>query len=222
MSARRERRRTRSHVVARASSFNLVRTKEHSRIFLGLLIAALALVAPCSAWAIDGAALSKGKDGYWRLVMPSEISQSMRDSVPGFESATDADYASTVRSKYPYDEHQSPFALIADLNRDGREDIVLDGREGKDRVVYVAISEDHTYRWYLAFKETILQSPRTDGLLWDGAFNPPGTVGQKDERSFHVFWPDFEGTATYCRWSNEHREVLIGVAIRCFPMGRTK
>ena len=125
----------------------------------------LAVAAPSVAEAIDGSALQKGANGYWHIVMPSDLTQSMRDSVPNFTMAADSQYAPLLRESYPYGEHAAPFALIRDLNGDAREDVVFDGREGKDRVVYLAVSRGHAYRWIEVTRESSLRYPR-GGLEW--------------------------------------------------------
>jgi hypothetical protein len=96
--------------------------------------------------AIDGFALQKGSRGFWHLVMPSEAAEVLRDSARGFEPWPDSAYSRNLRDRFPYDEHTSPFAIVRDLNQDGREDIVLDGWWETSRGVLVLISEGSRYR----------------------------------------------------------------------------
>jgi hypothetical protein len=112
-----------------------------------LLSMAVSMIVVPVAVAIDGSALQKGKNGFWHLVMPSELTAALRDSVPDFRIAPDSAYGKALRGRYPYKEHAAPFALIADLNGDTREDVVFDGSEGEDRVVYLALSRARSWRF---------------------------------------------------------------------------
>lgn len=182
----------------------LRRRKEDSRMCLAVIIAGIALLALTSkAHAIDGSALSKGKNGYWHLVMPSELTQSMQDSVPAFVVAADSEYAKSVRKKYPYGEHQAPFALIKDLNLDGREDLYLDGREGDERRVYIAISEERSYRWIVAVREAAPGGLRASGLRW--ARHPSNTPWVE-------LFPRSEESRQLFRWSDDGVEGLSIIA----------
>src|SRR5688572_1236608 len=112
-----------------------------------LLSMAVSAIVVSVAGAIDGSALQKEKDGFWHLVMPSELTAALRDSVPAFRIAPDSSYGKALRGRYPYKEHAAPFALIADVNGDTREDVVFDGSEGEDRVVYLAVSRGRAWRF---------------------------------------------------------------------------
>ena len=119
-----------------------------------LFVASISISAPGPAMAIDGSAVQKDPNGHWYLVMPSELSTALRDSVPQFVIATDSSYADSLRRHYPYGEHAAPFALITDFNQDTREDVVIDGSENGDRVVYLALSEGHSYRFIPVLRRT--------------------------------------------------------------------
>ena len=124
---------------------NLLRSKEHSRMFPVLVLAIWTCVTH-PAWAINGFVLQKTPRDHWHLVMPREASDALRDSVPGFQAWPDSAYAKGVRKSFRYDEHTAPFAVIRDLNRDGFEDLVLDGHWNNTLGVVLLLSEGSRFR----------------------------------------------------------------------------
>jgi hypothetical protein len=51
----------------------------------------------------------------------------------GFTPYADAQYRADLLSRYPADAHSRPYAVIADFNGDGRQDVVVDG-ESRGRI----------------------------------------------------------------------------------------
>lgn len=118
-------------------------------------------------------------------------------SVPRFEIAADSTYAPALREEYPYGEHAAPFALIRDLNGDAREDVVLDGREGKERVIYLAVSRGREYRWIEVNRESPPRYPR-GGLEWH-------QEARADDSWFALVHHDDAGSSSNAfLWNDEH------------------
>jgi len=67
-------------------------------------------------------------------------------SKDGFEPWPDSAYSASLRNRFPYDEHTSPFAIVRDVNDDGREDVALDGWREQGRFVLLLVSEGNRYR----------------------------------------------------------------------------
>jgi hypothetical protein len=64
----------------------------------------------------------------------------------GFTPYADARYRADLLSHYPADAHARPYAVIADFNGDGRQDVVVDGESpGRTRRI-VLLSEGSGFR----------------------------------------------------------------------------
>jgi hypothetical protein len=116
---------------------------EFARLFGSLIL--LTLIA-IPSHAIEGFALQRNARGHWHLVMPSEAAEVLRDSLPDFEPWPDSAYSRSMRRAFDYDPHTAPFAIVRDLNRDGLEDFVLDGRSGRIHQVVLVVSSGNRYR----------------------------------------------------------------------------
>jgi hypothetical protein len=186
---------------------------------LNLLTAAVVVAAAglvCTpAGAIDGAALQKGPRGYWHIVMPTEMEKAVIDSMPGFRAWPDSMYAPELRRAFRYGEHAAPFALILDLNHDGFEDVVLDGRDRKGRVMLLVISRGNHYRAIEAGRRTPEpgRSIRPGDGLWLQPLREPGAPDARTApRS--IFWSDLlpDDSLTGFSWSDslglKHEEII--------------
>jgi len=186
---------------------------------LSLLTAALVVAAAglsnTSAGAIDGAALQKGPRGYWHIVMPTEMEQAVLDSMPGFRTWPDSMYAPGLRRAFRYGEHAAPFALILDLNHDGFEDVVLDGRDRRGRVMVLVISRGNSYRAIEAGRRDSEpgRSIRPGAGLWLQPLREPEAPDARTApRS--IFWSDVlpDDSLTGFSWSDslglKHEEII--------------
>lgn len=196
----------------------LLRVTPHRRprgLFTAALVVAAASLVSTSAGAIDGAALQKGPRGYWHLVMPTEMERAVLDSMPGFRTWPDSMYAPELRRAFRYGEHAAPFALILDLNHDGFEDVVLDGRDRRGRVMVLVISRGNRYRAIEAGRRTPEpgRSIRPgDGLWLQPLRDPAAPDARTAPRS--IFWSDSsrDDSLTGFSWSDslglKHEEMI--------------
>lgn len=75
-----------------------------------------------------------------RLTMPAAVKGVLERAYPGFRPFSTSDYLPDIRSRYPFTARQAPFAVIADLNGDGREDLVVEGRDAKSQLLLAVLS----------------------------------------------------------------------------------
>ena len=78
-----------------------------------------------------------------------ELTVSMTDAIrrfdPSFAPWSDGDYLPEIREFYRYTERQTPFAVLGDINGDGRIDAVLDGRTRSRSVLLAVLSRRNGY-----------------------------------------------------------------------------
>ncbi len=180
-----------------------------------VLVVAAAGLFGTPVGAIDGAALQRGPRGYWHIVMPTEMAQAVLDSMPGFRMWPDSMYAPEVRRAFRYGEHAAPFALILDLNHDGFEDVVLDGRDRRGRVMALVISRGNRYRAIEAGRrapEPGRSIRPGDGLWLQPLRDPAAPDARTAPRS--IFWSDVlpDDSLTGFSWSDslglKHEEII--------------
>jgi hypothetical protein len=147
-----------------------------------LLVAAVLLGAAHYPWVQplgteDVATLKKAKDGYRRLYVAEEFAQAMMDSIPDFVIMSDSAYAPSLRKRYPYGKHSAPFALVGHVNKDRVEDVVLDGHEGRDRVLYACLTDGGTYQFLeLERRPGLYRATGNDScLFWQSEMLESGT-----------------------------------------------
>lgn len=79
-----------------------------------------------------------------------ELSPKMNAAIRRFDATfvpwLDEDYLPSIRKYYRYTERQSPFAVLGDVNGDGRIDAILDGRTTSSCVLLAVLSRGDGYR----------------------------------------------------------------------------
>jgi hypothetical protein len=90
-----------------------------------LLVLAL-LVAPATAQAQGPRFV--GRAGVSHLSLPPEMLAVLRVVDSAFTPYDDAEYRADLLSQYPTNPHARPYAVIADFNGDGQQDVVMDGQ----------------------------------------------------------------------------------------------
>jgi hypothetical protein len=73
------------------------------------------------------------------------MTDAIRRFDPSFAPWSDGDYLPEIREFYRYTERQTPFAVLGDINGDGRIDAVLDGRTRSQNVVLAVLSRPNGY-----------------------------------------------------------------------------
>jgi len=66
----------------------------------------------------------------YELVLPRAIADAVQRAVPGFEVETMSAYDADVQRYYENTSRQVPWAVVADFNADGAQDVVVDGHVG--------------------------------------------------------------------------------------------
>jgi hypothetical protein len=162
--------------------------------------------------AIDGAALQKGPGGLWHIVLPTEMSSALKDSFPNFQLWPDSLYDPVLRARFRYTEQESPFAQIWDLNQDGFEDVVLDGRMDSAYVVVMLRSQGNRYAARAVIRRSATDSgPRAPGrgLRMDPLLPPRESGGHGEIPPRWLWWyePGRRNEATAVEWPDSSKQV---------------
>lgn len=110
-----------------------------------LLVLIVTLLDPGEAWAGSRPRLS-----YVQGRHTVELSPSMNAAIRRFDATfvpwLNDDYLPSIRKYYRYTERQSPFAVLGDVNGDGRIDAILDGRTSSRSVLLAVLSRGARHR----------------------------------------------------------------------------
>ncbi len=101
-------------------------------------------------------------DDAGKLVMPVDMRTALETSFPGFQHWQAADYREGRRDVKVGQHHKgvvAPFAILLDLNRDGREDLVLDGYDEKRSLLVCVVSNVAGYTANMVWGFSPIESP---------------------------------------------------------------
>jgi hypothetical protein len=94
---------------------------------MGVVLALLLLVVAPTVARAQGPRFV-GRAGASHLWLPPHMLATLRVVDSAFAPYEDAEYRTDLLGQYPADAHARPYAVIADFNGDGRQDVVLDGQ----------------------------------------------------------------------------------------------
>jgi hypothetical protein len=84
-----------------------------------------------------------GRPGASHLWLTPDMSAALRAVDSAFVPFEDLEYRVDLLAQYPSDAHARPYAVIADFNGDGRQDVVVDG-QSPTRVARIALLSDRS------------------------------------------------------------------------------
>jgi hypothetical protein len=87
-------------------------------------------------------------DDRGNLVIPADMRTALETSLPGFQHWQAADYREGHRDIKADQSARgiiAPFAIVLDLNRDGREDLVIDGHDENSSILVCVVSNKTGY-----------------------------------------------------------------------------
>lgn len=89
-------------------------------------------------------AIYRGSDGVWRVDLPPAMEDALDRYNRDFDPWGLNDYGGLLRTlddrEYAFSSRQTPWAVIGDFNGDGRYDIALSGRDDRDALVVLILS----------------------------------------------------------------------------------
>ena len=103
--------------------------------------------------------------GRHTIELSSQMIVAIRRFDTSFKLWSDEDYLPSIHSYYRYTDRQSPFAVLGDVNGDGRIDAILDGLTDSHSVLIAVLSKAGRYRvqvihsWDLANPRSNRYSP---------------------------------------------------------------
>jgi hypothetical protein len=117
----------------------------------------------------------------YTLNIPEAMKKAIASFNPRFQSWTAADYSPAVRDGGSYKDlaTRAPFALILDINRDGKDDLILDGRDDRSSLLIGVISKGSGYEAVL-----IRESELVDPVDIENEFE-----GKKERGLAYYLWP---------------------------------
>ncbi len=108
----------------------------------------------------------EGKGKAAKLVMPDVVKAAIEQVAPGFRPWQLKDYIVWVREDFEKpDSTTLPFAVVADINNDGINDLVVDGRTQSDNLMVAVLSSPHGYTARIV--DTYPQSDPHDFTAYD-------------------------------------------------------
>ena len=122
------------------------------------------------------------KNGIYKLHISEKMKKSLREYNPEFKSWKTSDYTNKVIKETDSKAgNVAPFAIIIDVNRDKKLDVIIDGFNGKEREILCILSDKKSYK-------TI----NVD--LWENQSNPQSMSNYNNgviEYGFNYFlWPN--------------------------------
>ena len=115
-------------------------------------------------------------------LLNDQMSLALKKFNPRFEAWKPADYAPAIQ-KSAIEDKRLPYALILDLNKDKKNDLILDGHDDKNNLLIGILSNPEGYSVIVIF-ETELVSPK-ELVHWDS--------GKKQFGLNYYLWPNAEG-----------------------------
>lgn len=89
----------------------------------------------------------KGKGAAMVLVMPDPVKAAIEKVAPGFQPWKWQDYLPWVREDFKkWDMKNAPYAVVADFNNDGVNDLVVDGHTDTYDALIAVVSTSHGYQ----------------------------------------------------------------------------
>ena len=137
------------------------------------IIAWLAL-AVCFASALVSSAeplspvVSRSGEGY-ELKLPAAVKAALTTFNPRFQAWKATDYAPEVRHGAFQEKlkNRAPFALVMDVNRDGKDDLILDGHDDSKSLLIGVLSKGSNYEVSI-IREAELVDPQTLECQFEG------------------------------------------------------
>jgi hypothetical protein len=80
------------------------------------------------------------------IPLPPELKARLQERLPALRLWRNADYPEAALAGYPYSAGSFPYAVRADFNGDGAEDVVLSGHNGEVAVVIALVSDGTSYQ----------------------------------------------------------------------------
>lgn len=116
------------------------------RAYIFMALAAF-LVSSSLAWAAPSGPVVRRQGEVYELKLPTAIKDALSNFNPRFRPWEATDYAPEVRHGGHQEQLQNraPFALVTDVNGDGKGDLILDGHDQQQSLLLGVVSQGSGY-----------------------------------------------------------------------------
>ena len=151
--------------------------RAYSPLFLAL---AAFLVSSPLAGAEPLDPLVKRQGEVYELKLPTALKAALRNFNPRFQPWEATDYAPEVRHGGHQEQrkNRAPFALVTDVNGDGKDDLILDGHDQQQSLLLGIVSQGSSYK-VLIIRASELVDPQTLQCQF---------AGKKEQGFAHYLW----------------------------------
>ena len=114
---------------------------------IAVIVLSFSFLLPPVSWAQPSApVVSRQGEGY-ELKLPAAIKETLARFNPRFQPWQAIDYAPEVRHGAHQEKlkNRAPFALVTDVNGDGKDDLILDGHDDQQSLLLGVLSKGANY-----------------------------------------------------------------------------
>jgi hypothetical protein len=118
------------------------------------------------------------------VTLPSDVREEISSKFPGFTPYEQTCFPEYYSGDYRFSSRQAMFAVVADFNGDGRSDVALLGRQGKNELFIGVVSSGQRYQAFLI--ESSPSPAECGSLEMFLTYAAPGSHQEFEGRRFRI------------------------------------